>query len=741
MNAVFTPRRNARAVPDPARRRFLVSTAAAGLWTLGFAPRTGSAQLAAAAASPPVPGFGPWLQLGADGRVTVLTNVSEMGQGTTSVIAQIVAEQLEVPLAAVRVQMAPLAAEYHNRFIQNYATFGSVGFRTSNAVLAPVCAAAREMLVRAAAERWGVAADECRAADAKVTHAASGRTLDYTALIEAASKFTPPEKPAVKPRREWRVLGTSVPRTDQVAKSNGSAVFGIDVAPERVLAASVLHAPTFGGKLVRVDERPALRVPGVRQVVPLPNAVAVVADGYWPAKKGLDALEPRWQGGPHASLDSDAHRRDLLRDAAAGAGAVFPKEFDPRLNAEQTNQALTAATRVIDTTFDVPFLSHAAMEPMNATAQVTPNGATLWLSTQNQLDTQRAVAKALGLKPDQVTVHSQWIGGGFGRRIEHDFALEAALIARELKGPLQGRPVRMIWSRETDLRAGYYRPAAAARVRVALGADGLPLALRADLANPSLLEYSGLTNGPPSEVDWSASMGWLRQSYAIPALHLTWSRVDRGVPCGYWRSVGASQNAFFFECSIDLAARATGIDPVAYRRRLLAEQKRALAFVDALAARAGWDRPSAASRFRGFAMSEANNSISGHMVELSVPAPGRFKLERIVAGIDAGVIANPNAVEAQMMGGTLFGLSAALFDEITFKDGRVQQSNFHDYPLVTLAQTPPLDVVVLANGERAGGVGEEGPPTIGPAIANALLAAGGVPVTRLPLTRAGWRLA
>jgi isoquinoline 1-oxidoreductase subunit beta len=440
-------------------------------------------------------------------------------------------------------------------------------------------------------------------------------------------------------------------------------------------------------------------------------------------------------------LNSVALSATLVRAAAEGRGSAFKSEDDPRLDAAATDAALARASRVIDVSYEVPFLAHAPMEPLNATAEVQADSAQLWLSTQSQSDTQRGVAAALGLKPEQVVIHSQTAGGGFGRRLEHDFAIEAALIARAV-GP--GRPVKTIWSREVDMRSGRYRPAAAARVRLALDDQQLPSALRVDMAHPSLLEHSHLSLPAGRDgLDWTAGMGWLRQSYAIPALHLTWTRVEHGVPCGFWRSVGASQNTFFFESTLDRAAHSAGLDPVAYRRRLLAGSPRALAFVDALVARAGWGQPLAPGRFRGFAMSEGNRAIGGHVVEISVPEPesGRFRIERITAAIDAGWVGNPDAVKAQVMGATLFGLSAALFGEITLEQGRVVQGNFDGYPILRLAQVPPLDIVVLANGDRAAGVGEECTPSIAPALTAALFAASGQPVTRLPLTRAGWQLA
>ncbi len=744
------------------RRGFLLSTLTAGAWTLGPgawpgaraqpAASTAAAAKAAAAeadaeadanagadAGATPTAFGTWLRLFPDGSVTVLTNISDIGQGTQSTLAQIVAEELEVPLARIRVELAPVLARYANVAAGSYGTFGSIGFRTAYTSLAPVSAAARNSLVQAAAAKWGVPADQCRAHAGRVQHDASARSVAYGSLLTDAAARVAPDKPALKPRDQWTVLGRSAPRHDIPAKTDGSAIYGIDVHRPGLLVACVLHAPTFGGRLLSVPAAPALAIQGVRQVVPLPGSVAVVADGYWPAQQGLQALAPRWQPGPHAAVDSEALSAALLHAAAAGGGRAFAREDDPRIDAAATDAALALASRVIDIRYEVPFLAHAPMEPLNATAEVQADSAQLWLSTQSQSDTQRAVAAALGLRPEQVLIHSQTAGGGFGRRLEHDFAVEAALIARAA-GP--GRPVKTIWSREVDMRSGFYRPAAAARVRLALDEQQAPVALRVDMAHPSLLEHTGLALPADRHgLDTTATMGWVQQSYAIPALHLTWTRVEQGVPCGFWRAVGASQNTFFFESTLDRAARSAGIDPVAYRRRLLAASPRALAFVDALAARAGWDQPAAPGRFRGFAMSEANRAIGGHVVEISVPAPGRFRIERITAAIDAGWVGNPDAVQAQVMGATLFGLSAALFGEITLEKGRVVQGNFDGYPILKLAQTPPLDIVVLANGDRAAGVGEECTPSVAPALAAALLAASGQPVTRLPLSRAGWQLA
>ncbi len=728
--------------PREERRRFMTSTLVLGLWTIGgfpaMAESAGSPDVdAPTTAKRPGDSLSVWLQFAEDGSVTVLTNAVEMGQGTHQIVRQIAAEELAMPLAQIRVGQAPVTPAYIDPRTKNYATFGSGGFVLNLLNLGPVCATARDMLVRAAALKWDVAAADCSVDNAKVHHIASGRSIAYTNLLADAAKLVPLPGIKRKPGQAWRTLGQPAPRFDLPPKVNGSAVFGIDVDRPGMLVATVVHAPTFGGTLLTLDAQAALKVRGVHRVVKLPGAVAVVASGYGPALKGARALVTTWQAGPHAKMNSEDYRAALLAAAKRGEGHDYTKTDYARVDPALTAQTFKQAAQVIDLSFDAPFLAHATMEPMNAIAEVNAHAAALWVSTQSALDTQKGVARALGLPQEAVTIHPQLIGGGFGRRLEHDFAVEAALIAREV-----GKPVKLIWSREVDMQAGAYRPAIAARVRMALGEDRMPTGVRVDMASPSIQEYSGVTLGPPTPVDWSVPMGWVGHQYAIPALHLNWTRVDQGVPCAYWRSVGASHNVFFLECMLDHAARAAAINPLEYRRRLFASNRRRLRFVEALAARAGWSNARAPGRFVGMAISQGNSALSGHVVELSVPAPGKFRLHRITAAIDVGVIANPNAVEAQLMGGTLFGLSAALFGEITIADGKVEQANFDGYRVVKMAHVPPLDLLVLGTAEddRPNGAGEEGVASIAPAIANALLAATGQTITRLPLSRAGWEL-
>ncbi|RZJ09073.1 MAG: xanthine dehydrogenase family protein molybdopterin-binding subunit [Rubrivivax sp.] len=701
------------------RRGFLASALVGGAWVLAAQPFS-----ARAGTGTPL---GMWLSIDGEGRVRVFTTVTQLGQGTHTAVAQVVAEELDLPLEAITVDQ-PMPP--------GITTFGSFGFKAALRTAGPAAAAARDMLLRAAAAQWQVPVTHCRLAQGAVLREPDGARLPFGTLLDAASRLAPPDPPVMRPRSQWRVLGRAVPRADIPARVDGSARFGIDVDMPGLLVAHVLHAPRFGATLRSVDARPARAVKGVVRVVELPGAVAVVASSYWTALQAARRLKPVWQLPATPALDTPLLRERLHDAVAAGNGLPWPEPAEQQ--AAATAQALQEAKHLIDVTYDLPFLAHAAMEPLSATVLVGPASAEVWVATQSQTDTQRAVAEALGLAPARVRLHSQDVGGGFGRRLEHDFAVEAALIARAV-----GRPVKTIWSRENDMQAGYYRPATASRVRLALDADCMPTALRHDTAGPSLLRYSGVSNGGPVQgFDWSYIMGWVDMAYPIAAKDTRWTEVDAGMPCGYWRSVGNSQNCFFLEHTLDQAAWRAGVDPLAYRRRLLAGHPRALAFLDAFAARAGWMRPLPPGHFRGFAMNSNGKTLfSAHIVEVEVLKAGEFRLVRIDAAIDPGVIGNPGQVEAQLMGGTLFGLTAALFGEITVRNGQVEQGNFDGYRLCTLADTPPLQVHLLPNGDAPEGVGEEGPPSIAPALANALFAASGQPINRLPLTRAGWALA
>lgn len=715
--------------PQLTRRQWLgglASSLVAGAWSLG--------PPAATAGSPGSSiGLGPWLTLSADGSVTVHSYVSDIGQGTAAALRAVVAQQLTVPLSLVNVAIAPLDAAHANPLTRNFATFGSIGASSSAPLLAQAAAQAREALRAAAAGRWQVQAADCEVRDGAVWHG-STRLRFGDLLTDAAAQPVPERAPLLD-----GPLPT--PQDEHVqARVSGQMAYGIDHTLPGLLHAAVVRPPSFGARVKSVANRDEVRArAGVVQVLPLPDTVAVVARSFWLAQQAVLALQVEWEQ-TEAQPDTERLRQQLHAAVQTGGGRTLPSRSEPAFDEARTDQALAAAARVVDLSFDVPFLAHLPMEPLNATVQLHAVHVDIWVGTQAQQDTQAAVARLLGWAPSQVRLHSRPSGGGFGRRLEHDWVLPAVQVARELARTAPGRAVKLLWTRDVELQAGYFRPAAAARVRIGLDATGAVTGLRADLANPSLLETSGVSIGPRTDLDWTAGMGWRRQPYAVPAVHLSWTRVDAGVPCAFWRSVGASQNHFFYECALDVAAARSGQSPVDLRRRLLAGHARGQAFLEALLKLGEWNVPLPHGHHRGLAMGAANGSISGHVVELEVTAPGHFRLVRIAALIDAGRVLDRSAVQGQLVGGTLFGLSAALRGEIRIEQGRVLASNMQDQMPVRMHELPPIVAEVISGSEVIGGVGEEGVPTIAPAIANALFKATGEPVTRLPLERAGWTL-
>lgn len=704
------------------RRRFLaVGGGAAGGLLLGFYLPCGgrfaearAAEVGAQAAN--APQINAWLRIAPDESVTILVSSSEMGQGVLTAMPMLVAEELEVDWARVRAEMAPAAEVYANRIMGRQATGGSTSIRQGFEPLREAGAAAREMLRRAAAQRWGVALETCRAEKGRVLHSETGRALSYGALAAQAAALEPPTDVALKPARDWSILGRSTPRLDAFDKATGRTVFGTDVRLPGMLFATPLACPVFGGRLERVDSAPALRVPGVKAVVPLDDQLIVVADSYWNARKGLRSLEPVWDEGPHAGVDSPGIRK-RLRAALDADAARAHAQGDPAA-------AFDAAATQHEAVFEVPFLAHAAMEPMNATAHVRDGEAEIWLPTQAQGATQRVVADALGLQRERVRVHTTFLGGGFGRRLETDFALQAALASRAV-----GAPVHVLWSREEDMRHDFYRPASAVRMRAALDATGAPTALHARVACPSIMaRVAPARDG----VDHSAVDGLDEFPYAIPHQLVEYARVETPVPVGFWRSVGKSQNAFVREAFLDELARASGADPLAFRLALLRERPRHTAVLREAARMASWDTAPPAGRHRGLALHEAYDSIVAQVAEISL-GPRGVRVHEVYCAVDCGIVINPDTVEAQMQSAVSFGLAAALHGEITIRAGRVEQKNFRDYRVPTLASSPAIHVSLIESSAAPGGVGEAGTPPIAPAVANAVSAATGVPVRRLPI--------
>ncbi len=690
------------------RRTFLKTAAAGGALLLGI-HLPGCREERGASAS--LPGsvqpvgftstFAPnaWLQVNDDGTVVVQVAASEMGQGVMTAIPMLVAEELEADWQRVRVEFAPARAEYANPLMGNQATGGSTAIRGFFQPLREAGAMAREMLVAAAAARWGVAPGSCRADRGEIIHLPSGRRLGFGELASEAARQPLPEQVRLKESGTFRLLGTPVPRMDTPAKVNGSAVFGQDVRVPGMLFASIERCPWFRGKAVRVEAGEALRLPGVVDVQIIDAGVAVLAESTWAAFKGRSALQVQWSPSKLQGLDSGAIRARLQK------ALDRPK---PRRNEGNVDKAFRAADRTIEAEFALPYQAHACMEPMNCTAQVGSGECTVWAPTQAPGRTQQTAARITGLPPDRVRVVTTFLGGGFGRRSEQDFVEEAVELARRT-----GRPVQVAWSREDDIRHDFYRPASHSRLRAALDTQGRPIAWHQITAGPGLAQ------------------GGIDIPYAIPNLRLEQAVVEPGVPVGFWRAVGASNNAFPVECFMDELAAAAGRDPFEFRRDLLADA-RPRAVLELAAQKAGWGRHLPPGQGRGIALYRSFGSFVAQVAEVSVEGE-RVRVRRIVCAVDCGVVVNPNTVEAQMESGIVYGLTAALESAITVRDGAVAQSNFHDFPLLRFDAMPQVEVHIVPSGEAPGGIGEPGTPPAAAAVANAIFAATGQRIRALPI--------
>jgi isoquinoline 1-oxidoreductase beta subunit len=531
------------------------------------------------------------------------------------------------------------------------------------------------------------------------------------------------------------LIGAEIKRLDLPSKVNGTAIYGIDVKLPGLLIAAIRQSPRFGGRLLRVDSAPALAMRGVRDVVPLDSAVAVVASDYWTASQALLRLKPIWDESAASTASSPDYSR-LLLDAVRRGGAVFaPSGPTAQEQTQLYETAMRAAATRMEATYTLPFLSHAPMEPMNATALVEVASATLWLPTQNPSAATTAVAKALELPTSSITIHTTLSGGGFGRRIEFDFAVQAALIAKAV-----GQPVKLVWSREEDMRHDFYRPAAALRIQAGIGPDGWPVGVRCDSACESLLYYSnGGNRAAALPVDWTA-VGARPSYYALGPTLFAVTTLDVGVPVGFWRSVAASQNMFAYESFFDELAHASGVDSASWRRHVLGKSVRELRVLDAVLDLTRWATPAPAGHFRGVALAKANGSIVAIVVEISVSNGTGIRIHRVATAIDCGIVVNPNSVRAQVEGCVGFALSAAMYGEISVKNGAVEQSNFHDYRPIRMNEMPPVEVMILPSREAPGGAGEEAVSPFAPALANALWAATGRRIRDLPLARSGFTL-
>ncbi len=724
------------------RRGFIAATLGLGGSVL-FYMRLGSQP--AAAASPTATHLNGWIRIAPDGAVTVFSRTTELGQGALTSLALIVAEELALDPASVSVEMAPVTEAFmdHGNILgygagaAYYATWGSLSSRDMDGSMRKIAATVRVLLLRAAARTWAVAESECSAENGIVRHS-GGRTSSYAALAPTAATLPVPQDIEPIPRANWRRLGRATARFDIPAKTDGSAIYGVDVKRPGMLVATIAQCPMFGGKLESVDVSAVEKMPGVKKVLALEDAVAVVATGYWPAKQALARLRPIWRAGDRKAADSGAQYASLRRAVQSPDHLFLPEGAQAAELLAAHSAGMAAATVHLEALYEVPFLAHAPMEPMNATAHITPQGAELWVPTQFQSMVRDVVAELLGLPREKVTVHSTTVGGGFGRRTEIDYAIQAAKIARHVE-----QPVKLIWSREEDTSRGYFRPMAVIQLTAGLDAQGQPTAFSFTAACPSIMDYSiERRHGAPQQEIEEAGIANARDlPYALSAQKISLASTDLGVPLTWMRSVGSQASVFGIECFLDEMAAAAKADPVAYRRRLLRRRPRELAVVEKLAALASWDQPAAAGQHRGFAMNAANGSVVAQIVELEVSPQRAVRLHRIYCVVDCGIAFNPDAVVAQMEGGIIFGLTGALLGEITLKDGAVVQKNFDSYRLLTLAQTPKIEVSILQSDAPVGGVGEEAVPPVAPAVANAIFSATGQRLRSLPLMRQGFTLA
>jgi isoquinoline 1-oxidoreductase beta subunit len=670
---------------------------------------------------PTLPASGPRLGVPRARRILIRSPHQEMGQGAITALPMIVAEELECDWSKVKVEYASPARNLREKNVYGeMTTVGSRGVRTSWQMLLQAGASARERLIAVAAQRWNVSPADCEAANSKITHKATGRSVDYGALAADAANIKLDKEPAIRTPDQFKLIGKRIARLDTPLKINGSAKFAIDTRVPDMVYAAVAACPVFGGKLKSVDDAPAKGRRGVLQVVRLDDAVVVVADRFWRAKEALALLKPEWDVGEAGNTDS-AQFAKLYRDTLDG----------PMVSARNdgnVDDAFGKGGKIVEAVYEAPHLAHATMEPLNATVHLQPDKLEVWLGSQTPMGTIRQAAAASGLKPEQIVIHNCFLGGGFGRRSINDEMRQAILVAKVI-----GKPVKLVWTREEDMTHDRYRPQAAVHMKTALGPDGMPTAFDAKIAVGSILRSTGI-NKVENGIEAQAVEGFANIPYAIANVRVGCMLKNTHVPVMFWRSVGSSQNAFFVESYIDELAQAAGQDPYKFRRALLAGKSDFLGVLDTIAQKSDWGKPLGQGRGRGIAIHECYGSIIGQVAEVTVSQKGEVTVDRVVAAVDCGHVVNPGIVEAQIQSGVIYGLSAALYGEITIKQGRVEQGNFDEYQVVRLADTPKIEVyLALSGGKKWGGIGEPGTAATAPAVANAVFAATGTRVRSMPL--------
>ncbi len=719
---------------NASRRRLLQG--AAGLTLAMYLPVASATTKAAAAKGAAVAPFAPnaFLRIGEDNTVTVISKHLEMGQGSYTGLATIVAEELDAAWSQVRVEGAPADAKRYNNVnwgpVQG--TGGSTAIANSWQQLREAGATARAMLVAAAAAQWKVPPAELSVSDGEVLHRASGRKASFGQLATAAAQQPVPASVQLKDPKDFKFIGKHVPRKDSVAKTDGTAKFTQDVFLPGMLTAVVAHPPRFGATVKSFDASKARAVKGVVDVVRIPSGVAVLARDTWSAKKGRDALTVEWDESRAFKLGSEQIQQQY-RELARSPGAVARREGD-------AEQALSSAARTLEAAYDFPYLAHAAMEPLNCVIRLDRDGCEVWNGEQFQTIDQAMVAQVLGLKPEQVTLHMLYAGGSFGRRAskDADYLIEAAHIVKAINGRA---PVKLVWLREDDMRAGYYRPAFHHRLTAGLDGSGRLVGWRHRLVGQSIM-----AGGPMEQmmvkdgIDAVSVEGAANLPYAIPHMLVDLhTPKDIGVPVLWWRSVGSTHTAFSTECFIDELAQAAGKDPVAWRLEMLAQHPRHAGVLKLATEKAGWGTPLRAGqpgerRGRGVAVHESFNTFVAQVAEVTVKDDGSYRVDRVVCAVDCGVAVNPDVIRAQVEGSVGFALSTVLHSAITLKEGQVQQSNFHDYPVARIHEMPRVDVHIVPSAANPTGIGEPAVPPLAPAVANALAAATGKRARQLPIT-------
>ena len=661
--------------------------------------------------------LGIWIRIAPDGSTTLIVPSSEMGQGVNTSLSMILAEELEADWQSVKTETAPVNSKYINpESNSGQMTAGSSSVKGFWNPLRKAGAAVRLMLQKAAAQKWEIPIEECVAKSGYIYRKNSSQKLSYGELAEAAGKIDIPSDPPLKNSKDYNLVGKSIKRIDIPSKTNGSAQFGIDVRLPEMMYATIRQSPVFGGEVLSYDEDAAKSIRGVKKVTLIPNGIAVIADNTWRAKRGMEVLNLKFHGGETIGLESQQVQKELLKAL------------------DDEGKTKIEANKVLDLEYEVPFLAHAPLEPMNCTANVTDNFCEVWVPTQSQGGCMDAAKEITGLDEEQIQIHTTYLGGGFGRRGETDYVKQSLILSKAL-----GKPIKVTWMREEDMQHDFYRPASMSRFQIGLNKDGFPISWNNQLASPSILKRFF---APMAwfNIDPLSTEGADEIPYAIEDFNFDYSVVDSGVPVGFWRSVGSSFNAFFTESAIDEAAHLAQQDQFDYRMKLLSGKPRFQKVLEKVMRESKWGRILPKGHGLGISIHKTRGSIAGAVIEVSTDVNGMLNLNKAWIAIDCGKVINPNTVRAQMEGGFTFGLSATLGEEITLKDGRVEQSNFHDYSILRLKGSPEISVEIIESGNEIGGVGEVAVPLAAPALTNAIFSSSGRRIRSLPLSKHGIKI-